>query len=64
MSFQLKLEGLSIEEGEVAHNSEFLMEILEVNEELDQALTAEEIAKIEEKNKSDYNSNQFLLFSH
>ena len=48
---QLKLEGVSIEEGEVARNPEFLMEILELNEELDEATTADKISKIEEKNK-------------
>ena len=35
----------------MAHNPDFLMEIMEVKEELDQASSSKEISRIEEKNK-------------
>lgn len=45
--FQLELEGMRIEEGtDSGADSEFLMELMEINEALDQAQTSEEADKI------------------
>lgn len=45
--FQLKLEGMRIEEGtESGADSYFLMELMEINEALDEARTPEEANKI------------------
>lgn len=45
--FQLELEGMRIEEGtDAGADAEFLMELMEINEALDQAQTSEEADKI------------------
>ncbi len=45
--FQLELEGMSIEEGtDSGADAEFLMELMEINEALDEAQTPEEANKI------------------
>ncbi|XP_059487698.1 iron-sulfur cluster co-chaperone protein HscB isoform X2 [Neocloeon triangulifer] len=48
--YLLKLEGLSIEEGTVQMDSEFLMEIMELNEELESASSSEAVLKLAEAN--------------
>lgn len=50
--FQLKLEGMRIEEGtDAGADSQFLMELMEINEALDQARTSEEADKIGQDTK-------------
>lgn len=50
--FQLELEGMRIEEGtDAGADSQFLMELMEINEALDQARTSEEADKIGQDTK-------------
>ncbi len=50
--FQLELEGMRIEEGtDSGADSEFLMELMEINEALDEAQTTEEANKIGQDTK-------------
>lgn len=50
--FQLELEGMYIEEGtDSGADSEFLMELMEINEALDKAKTPEEANKIGQDTK-------------
>lgn len=50
--FQLELEGMRIEEGtDAGADSQFLMELMEINEALDEARTSEEADKIGQDTK-------------
>lgn len=50
--FKLELEGMRIEEGtDSGADSEFLMELMEINEALDQAQTSEDADKIGQDTK-------------
>lgn len=52
LMFQLKLEGMRIEEGtESGADSDFLMALMEINEVLDEARTPEEANKIGQDTK-------------
>lgn len=58
--FQLELEGMRIEEGtDSGADSQFLMELMEINEALDEAQTSEEADKIGQDTKG----KQICLFS-
>ncbi|GLH09739.1 Uncharacterized protein GBIM_14778 [Gryllus bimaculatus] len=49
--YLLELQGVHLEEGNVQTNPEFLMELMERNEEVDQANSESEIRAVSEKNK-------------
>lgn len=52
LAFQLELRGVRIEEGtDAGARSDFLMELMEINEALDQASTSEEADKIGQDTK-------------
>ncbi|XP_067003639.2 iron-sulfur cluster co-chaperone protein HscB [Anabrus simplex] len=50
--YMLKLEGIHLDEGNVQSDPKFLMEIMEKNEEVDQAKTYSEIASLDAENKA------------
>lgn len=59
--FQLELEGMRIEEGtDSTADAEFLMELMEINEALDEAQTPEEANKIAQDTKGRRISHQFI----